>query len=223
MYKLSPSSLTFDWDSCKYCFYLRVKHGIYVSGIFPGIFGRMANLTSQFYLGKPTSEISPRLPSGVVKMREGFVKSTEIKVPGAASGCYLSGRFDALIQFDDGTFGIIDYKTSEAREEHAAFYSRQLSAYAYALEHPAPRALSFAPISRLGLFIVTPDRFEPNVDGELAFVNRTTWVDVPRDDAAFLSLLGEVMEVLDAPEPPASSPDCPTCNYRAQMREFEGG
>jgi CRISPR/Cas system-associated exonuclease Cas4 (RecB family) len=153
-------------------------------------------------------------------MREGFVKSAGITISGASSECYISGRFDALIEFDDGTYGIIDYKTSEAREEHAAFYSRQLSAYAYALEHPAPRARSFAPISRLGLFIVTPDRFEPNPEGELAFVNRTTWVDVPRDDAAFLSLLGEVMAVLDAPAPPPSSPECPTCNYREKMAAF---
>ena len=65
MYKLSPSSLTFEWDSCKYCFYLRVKHGIYVSGIFPGIFGKMANLTSQFYLGKPSSALVGTAPAMV--------------------------------------------------------------------------------------------------------------------------------------------------------------
>ena len=34
-------------------------------------------------------------------------------------------------------------KTSEARDEQAAFYSRQLSANAYALEHPAPRHCAY--------------------------------------------------------------------------------
>ena len=222
-YKLSPSSLTFDWDGCKFCFYMQVKHNIRMGSIFPGIFTKMANLTSGFYLGKPTSEISPSLPPGVVKMREGYVTSAPIAIPGAASQCYIKGRFDALLEFDDGSYGLVDYKTSDARDEHAAFYSRQLSAYAYSLEHPAAGALSFTPVNRLGLFIITPDRFEPTAAAEMAFVNRTTWVDVPRDDDAFLALLGEVLRVLDAPEPPASSADCEVCNYRARMRAFQEG
>ena len=69
MYKISPSDLTFSWDTCKYCFYLKVKHNIVLRGVFPGIFGRMANLTSQFYLGRSTADISPALPPGIIKFR----------------------------------------------------------------------------------------------------------------------------------------------------------
>ncbi len=222
MFKLSPSDLTFSWDGCKYCFYLKVKHNIVLHSIFPGMFGKMANLTSEFYLGRSTSDISPALPPGVVKLRERFVKSTPITIPGAASQCYINGRFDAVIEFEDGSYGIVDYKTSEAKDEHVVFYSRQLSAYAYALEHPAPNALRMSPISRLGLFVVTPHRFEPTSNNEMVFVNKTTWMDVPRDDKAFLTLLGEVLAVLDAPTPPESSEDCETCNYRKSMQEFTG-
>ena len=223
MYKISPSDLTFSWDGCKYCFYLKVKHNIVMRGIFPGIFGKMANLTSEFYLGRSTSDISPDLPPGIVKLREKFVKSAPISIPGAASQCYINGRFDAVLEFEDGSYGIVDYKTSEAKDEHVAFYSRQLSAYAYALEHPAPKALSLSPISRLGLFVITPDRFETTSNNEMVFVNKTTWMDVPRDDAAFLALLGEVLAVLDAPTPPKSSEDCEVCNYRNSMQEFMAG
>jgi len=223
IYKISPSDLTFAWDGCKFCFYLKVKHNIVMRGVFPGIFTKMGNLTSEFYLGKPTSEISPSLPPGVVKLREKFVKSTPISVPGSKSQCYINGRFDAVIEFDDGSYGIVDYKTSEAKDEHAAFYSRQLSAYAYALEHPAPNALGLSPISRLGLFILTPDRFGRSTNNDMVFLNKATWVDIPRDDKAFLSLLGEVMAVLDAPRPPQSSEDCEVCNYRRSMQKFNGG
>src|SRR5271157_1687692 len=223
MYKISPSDLTFSWDGCKYCFYLKVKHNIALRGIFPGIFTKMGNLTSEFYLGQPTSAISPSLPSGVVKLREKFVKSTPISVLGSKSQCYINGRFDAMIEFDDGSYGIIDYKTSEAKDEQAAFYSRQLSAYAYALEHPAPNALGLSPISRLGLFILTPDRYERTASNAMVFVNKATWMDVPRDDKAFLALLGEVVAVLDAPTPPKSSEECDVCNYRKSMQEFLAG
>ena len=219
VYKLSPSDLTFLWDGCKRCFYLKVKHNIVYRGPFPGMFGKMGDLTSNYYLDKSSSEISPELPPGIVKFREKWVKSVPISFPDTSTQCILKGRFDAIMAFEDGSYGIIDYKTSDASEEKAAFYSRQLSAYAYALENPAPGALSISPITRLGLFIITPNRFERMPDGEIAFVTRTTWMDVPRDDATFLALLREIVTLLDKPTPPDSAEDCGLCNYRKNLNE----
>jgi hypothetical protein len=94
-----------------------------------------------------------------------------------------------------------------------------LSAYAHALENPAAGALSLSPITRLGLFIITPNRFERMLNGEFAFVTRTTWMDVPRDDATFLKLLGEVVKLLELPIPPDPAEGCGLCNYRKDYRE----
>jgi len=178
------------------------------------MFGKMGDLTSNYYLDKSSSEISPELPAGCVKFREKWVKSVPISFPDTSTQCILRGRFDAIMAFEDGSYGIIDYKTSDASEEKAAFYSRQLSAYAYALENPAPNALSISPITRLGLFIITPNRFERMPDGEIAFVTRTTWMDVPRDDATFLALLREIVTLLDKTTLPDPAEDCGLCNYR---------
>jgi hypothetical protein len=219
IYNISPSDLTFNWDGCKRCFYLKVKHNIVYRGVFPGMFTKMGDLTSNFYLGKPASDISPHLPAGTVKLREKWVKSVPINFPGTSSQVVIRGRFDALMAFDDGAYGIIDYKTSEASAEKTAFYSRQLSAYAYALENPAPGALSISPITRLGLLVITPDRFERTPDGEMVFITSTTWMDVPRDDATFLGLLGEVVALLDMPIPPDPHKDCGLCNYRKDYTE----
>jgi hypothetical protein len=179
----------------------------------------MGDLTSNYYLEKPSSEISRELPAGIVKLREKWVKSVPISFHGTASQCVIKGRFDAIIAFEDGSYGIIDYKTSDASEEKAAFYSRQLSAYAYALENPAPGALSISPITRLGLFIITPHRFERLPNGEIAFVTKTTWMDVPRDDATFLALLRKIITLLDRPTPPDPAEDCGLCNYRKDYHE----
>jgi hypothetical protein len=219
IYNLSPSDLTFLWDGCKKCFYLKVKHHLVYRGPFPGMFSKMGDLTSNFYLGRPAREISPDLPAGSVKFREKWVKSVPISFADTSTQCVLKGRFDAILEFEDGSYGIIDYKTSDASEEKAAFYSRQLSAYAYALENPAPNALSLSPITRLGLFIITPQRFERLPDGELAFITQTTWMDIPRDDAAFLALLREVVTILDLPVPPDHAADCGLCNYRRNYNE----
>jgi len=214
IYNLSPSDLTFLWDGCKHCFYQKVKHNIVFRGPFPGMFGKMGNLTSNYYLDKSSNELSPDLPRGVVKFREKWVKSAPISFADTSTQCVIKGRFDAIMAFEDGSYGIIDYKTSEASQEEAAFYSRQLSAYAYALENPAPAALAIAPITRLGLFIITPKRYERMPNGEFAFVTKTTWMDIPRDDGTFLKLLKEVVSLLDGPVPPDPAEDCGLCNYR---------
>lgn len=213
-YNISPSDLTFNWDGCKRCFYLKIKHNISYKGIFPSIFSKMGDLTSLFYFGKPTTEVSPTLPAGSIIYREKWVKSMPIVFPDTPSQIVIKGRFDAIISFEDGSYGIIDYKTSDASEEKASFYSRQLSAYAYALENPAPNALSLSPITHLGLLIITPDRFESLSNGEKAFVTKTTWVDILRDDVTFLGLLHDIVSLLDLPSPPDPSDDCPLCNYR---------
>ena len=133
----------------------------------------------------------------------------------------IRGRFDAVAAFEDGSYGVIDYKTSNATYEKAAFYSRQLSAYAWALEHPAPGALALSPVTHLGLFIISPRRFEAVNEGEMAFISKTTWLEVPRDDDGFLAFLGGVMAVLDADQPPQSSKTCPLCTYRKAMDSRE--
>ena len=183
------------------------------------MFGKMGNLTSNYYMNKQSSEISPGLPVGFVKFREKGVKSLPISFPDTASQCVIKGRFDAIMAFEDGSYGIIDYKTSDASEEKATFYSRQLSAYAYALENPAPKAFSLSPITRLGLFIITPDRFEQIPGGELAFITSTTWMDVPRDDPTFMALLREIVSLLDKPTLPDPTEDCGLCNYRKNTHE----
>jgi len=219
VYNLSPSDLTFLWDGCKRCFYLKVKYNIIYRGPFPGMFGRMGDLTSNYYLNKPSSELSPELPKGIVKYREKWVKSVPISFSDTFTQCVIKGRFDAIMAFEDGTYGIIDYKTSDASEEKAAFYSRQLSAYAYALENPAPGALSISPITHLGLYIITPHRFERMPNGELAFVTKATWMEVPRNDATFLAFLREIVTLLDEPIPPDPAEDCGLCNYRKNYNE----
>jgi len=181
----------------------------------------MGDLTSNFYQDKSTSAISPSLPVGIIKYKEKWVKSNPISFEGISSQCIIRGRLDAVAAFEDGSYGIIDYKTSDASPEKAAFYSRQLSAYAYALENPATGALHLTPITLLGLFIITPQKYELVNNDEAAFITQTTWMDVPRDDKGFMKFLGEVMTVLDAPQAPQPADGCTLCSYRKSMTAFK--
>jgi len=127
----------------------------------PSIFSKIAGLLKNHYNGKPTSELHIDLPPGVVSHGEEWVRSQTIEVPGHESTCYINGRFDIVVSFDDGTYGIIDFKTSKPSKESAWMYSRQLHAYAYALEHPAPGKLALSPVTKLGLLYFYPDKYYP--------------------------------------------------------------
>jgi hypothetical protein len=219
-WKLSPSDLTFLWDECPRCFYLKVVQGFTrPSTAFPKIFNRIDKLMKGFFENQPTAEVAPELPDGVVKLGEKWVTSQPILLPGHSAACFIKGKFDTVVEFTDHSYGVIDFKTSETRSEHVAFYSRQLHAYAYALENPAPKSLGLSPVHRLGLLCVEPMTMNGMAPDQVAYIGKKTWLEIPLDYAQFLAFLDQILSVLEQPDPPDSSPDCVWCQYRQAARE----
>lgn len=138
---------------------------------------------------------------------------------GSPHSCYVRGIFDSVLQFDDGSYAVVDFKTSEPNPKHVEFYGRQLRAYAYALQHAAPSKLALAPISRLGLLCVEPIDIDRDERGRIRYVGDVTWLEVPRAEESFLAFLDRVMQLLSLPEPPPPAEKCPFCRYRQEARE----
>lgn len=211
-YRLSPSTLTYLYEDCKHCFVLQVKHGVQRPSIgLPWIFTKIANLQKDYYSGRRTEEFCKELPPGVVNYGENWVQSDVINFAGTVSGCFLRGRFDIVVEFDQGGYGIIDFKTREAGEEPTEMYGRQLRAYAHALENPAPGELGLSPITRLGLLYFGPSTVE--LKGARQFLSGPlAWVEVPRDEDAFRGFLKKVVDLLDSdPPPPQTCERCAHC------------
>jgi hypothetical protein len=218
-WKLSPSDFAFLWEECKRCFYLKVVHGFNrPHSPMPKIFTKIDLLMKDFFANKPVSEIIPELPSGVVMDGEGWVESTPILIKEHNCSLYLKGKFDTTLSFDDGTYGVIDFKTSESKSDHIALYSRQLHAYAYALENPAPGKLGLTPISRMGLLCVEPNKMVRTESERYSYEGKATWLECPKDMGSFMSFLVEVGGVLQRQEPPESNPTCQWCKYRDASR-----
>ena len=218
-FKLSPSDLTFLWSDCPRCFYLKVARGLgRPPTAMPAIFQRIDRLMKAFSQGTSTQDISANLPSGTVTFADRWVQSDVIASPNGHAQAFIRGKFDSVAQFDDGRFGVVDFKTTEPKVEHVGFYSRQLRAYAYALEHPAPGKLGLSPISHLGLLSVTPDLMERREDGQVTYRGRMTWQAISANEASFLEFVAEVLTVLEQPDPPPPDPDCVWCRYRDQAR-----
>jgi hypothetical protein len=218
--KLSPSDLTFLWDECKRCFFLKYKRKISRPfGVMPGIFGTIDKLMKDFYSGKATSEISIDLKPGFIRFGERWVESEPLRLPGHSLTFSIRGKFDTIVAFDDDTFGIVDFKTSQPKPYHIAFYGRQLHAYAYALEHAAPGRFAVRPISILGLLFFSPDALEFTAKGQIAYLGKMTWMEIPRQDDQFNQFIDEVLTVLEQPDPPLAAEKCPYCSYLHNARE----
>ena len=216
-FKLSPSDLTFLWEECGHCFYEKCQ------GLcerprtpMPGVFTRIDAAMRGFYGGKGTSWISPTLPPGMVDCKEWRLVSQDIEVPGHTARCWISGRTDCLLCFHDGTYGVIDFKTANPKDEHASLYVRQLWAYAYCMEHPGTRSPLMAPVSHMGLLCFEPEKMQMLIDeGPMCLLHgRPVWKPRPWSESAFLEFLGTVMDVLERADPPDANPGCKFCAYR---------
>ena len=219
LYKLSPSDLTFLWDECKRCFYLKVVRDFRrPSAPFPKIFSRIDILMKDYYLNKSTLEISPDLLEGTVFETGKWVESTSIRDGGLGVECYIKGIFDTVLKFDDDSYAVVDFKTTVANEDHLPFYARQLWAYAYALEHGAPTKLSLKPIQQLGLLCFEPRHMDKDTEGRLTYRGPVIWQPIQPDEPAFLAFIAEILKVLALSEPPPAGEKCEFCKYREQAR-----
>ena len=110
--------------------------------------------------------------------------------------------------------GVVDFKTVEPNPDHLARYSRQLHAYALALEQPWSGPAT--EVSALGLLCFSPDSFSSSSTATLC--GDIKWLEIERDEPSFLRFLIEVMSVIDRSDPPPASRSCVWCRWRAENR-----
>jgi hypothetical protein len=225
MMRLSPSDFAFLWEGCKRCFYLKVVHGIRQPSMpMAGIFKRLEGLQMGFYEGRRTTDIFPGLPPGVFRCGEKTVESEPVRGDGVPPW-YVYGKTDSLIEFDDGSWGILDFKTTTISPDKAKLYGRQLHAYAHAFENPAAKpqilkgeAPRLGPISKLGLLCFEPSELSQDEPGVQIYRGKVQWIEIARDMQAFHAFVGETLKVLGG-EPPPAGADCDWCDYAARMKD----
>ena len=103
--------------------------------------------------------------------------------------------------------------------DSARMYSRQLHAYAYALEHPAPGKLALSPVTKLGLLYFYPDNINQQSIDRLNYGAEIVWVEVEKNEASFLKFIDKVLDVLELQEAPEHSPNCQWCGYIGKFND----
>jgi hypothetical protein len=178
-------------------------------GAFP-LVGTMAALQEEHFQGADMPTIDPSLRPGKVTKWGEWVKSKPLVVNGVESRWRILGKYDLVSTNDDGTIGLIDCKVSDSQRDSGQFYSPQLEAYAYALENPA--AGKAQTVASMGLLVWRPTTAIGSNADEYGFGVMQKYVPVDRDQANFLKVIGEFIDVLEGELPDAGS-ECQTCTY----------
>ena len=219
LYKLSPSDFKYLWEDCKHCYYQKVVNGIELPSIgIPGIFMKMNSQVQTKVQGTNPQNLHPELPSGTFELQERYL--TSFPIPNK-SRCYISGKFDLLTRFDDGTHGVIDLKITSPKEEDLYKFKYQLHAYKFALENPQDESKRMADrITKMGLLVISPKAVE-FYKGNLVFLHEPQWIEIEENMDEFFALIDEVTKVLEGPLPKPTD-NCKWCNYRTLFNNNSG-
>ena len=178
-------------------------------GAFP-LVGTMAALQEEHFQGADMPTIDPSLRPGKVSKWGEWVKSKPLIINGAETRWRILGKYDLVSTNEDGTIGLIDCKVSDSQRDSGAFYSPQLEAYAYSLENPAAGKAQV--VASMGLLVWKPTTAIGSNSNEYGFGVMQKYVPVERDQANFLRVIGEFIDVLEGDLPDAGS-ECQTCTY----------
>lgn len=213
MYKLSPSDFAYLYEECKLCYVLKIKHSITQPSMpMPGVFSAMNTRLQGSIVGKNLKNISNNLPGGKVVKQEGWVDSVVIP----ETSVYIKGKYDLLVENDDGTYTLVDLKISQPVIEKIDKYKTQLNAYKFALENPKVR--DAIKITKLALLVFYPDQVVYKND--TAYVSfPPKWLDVPLDTDGFINFIKDI-DLLLKEELPAEGPECKWCKYRHAGEEI---
>lgn len=214
-FKLSPSDFAFLFEECRRCYYLKVQYGISRPRTpMATIYKQAEGAIIKRLRAEELSSAVNGAPEGRVRFGERWVRSLSICFPGHQSTCFISGKFDLLADLENGGMAVPDIKMSKVKDPNLPKYARQLHSYAYALEHAALGSLSLGPVTRLGLIVFEPNTFGNSGTGNGSLTGALNWIEIKRDDNAFLEFLSEVVTMLEQPVPPEPAPDCAWCAYR---------
>ncbi|MGB2768336.1 MAG: PD-(D/E)XK nuclease family protein [Candidatus Zixiibacteriota bacterium] len=206
---------------CPRCFWIK-RHcaGKLPFQIFPGIFSSIDSYTKK--VTNVHFDRYSRLPSWLEELVE---LGKPVKVPHYSkfsvtdenSDVVLRGAPDEILQMDDGSHFIIDYKTAKftkAQDSLLPLYQVQLNAYAYIGERQG-----FDPISGLALVYMEPqtdlaaDELHSLVKEEgflMAFDGHILQIELDADKM-ISPLLREVRRIHDLESPPPGSDGCRDC------------
>ena len=218
--ELSPSSLDFQINKCHRCFYLSKKLGIQTNNYPPPVFNQLDLIQKSFFINKDTSFISEKLSKGRFLQENELPKkiSSSLLKDNKGRDFKLVGIPDLVIEFEDKTYGIIDFKTTKISDRKADFYKFQLEAYATIFEHPGEinsiKTPLLSPVNKLGILQFDPLKIENKNGMNCNCIFDMGYVEL--ENRIYEKLIDRVtlaLDILLMNEPPLINENCNDCAF----------
>ena len=216
---LAPSSLDYKVKACPRCFYLDKKMKIKVDSFPPPVFSNFDIVQQNYFKNLNTNALSSKLPSGRIMLKDdlpGRVVS-EVLQDSKGRSYIIGGRPDIVIQFDDGSYGIIDFKTTQLNADKAENYKFQLEAYAQIFSHPGSikkgPTPKLDPISHIGILQFFPSEIFAHQEDSCHLNFAMSYVPLKRNIDEFYERIEHVLDILSLENPPDFNQDCKDCLF----------
>jgi len=223
--KISRSNLQL-LKECPRCFWLYKNKGIYRPRGYPYTLALAIDtlLKKEFDTYREKGELHPSLINHGVKNAKLFDDLEKLKLwrnnfqglryYDRNLNAYLFGAVDDILEFDDGSLAVIDYKSSGAKEVRVYDdYQMQMDVYTYILEQLGEKT------SRNAYFVFYQVERDKGFDGRLPFRGLVKEVKTEPDYVA--DLFDEAVHVARNNTPPSSHSACEHCLWASHHKNLE--
>jgi hypothetical protein len=217
---ISPSDFAFLYDQSKWGFYNKYKNGIKrPMVIMPKIFALIDRSFKESFLDQNLNTICKELPDAIFQDANKWVVSKEISNPSYPDvKVQIRGKIDAVFAYPDGSFAIIDLKTSEVSEQYVEKYKRQLMAYSYAVKNPEnSKTFQLDNLKNTGLLVFNPQNFFINYNSTGGIRGEIKWLEYDLDLDGFESFIKDEIIPLLAGKEPAPTKEDPQWEFLKQF------
>ena len=220
---LAPSELDYKPKKCPRCFYLEKNKKISPKDFPPPVFSRFDVVQQAYYKDKNTSDLTAQLPSGKILNKDelpGRVVS-EILTDNKGRKFILGGRPDIVIKFDQGGYGIIDFKTTKISEDKSENYKHQLEAYAQIFSKPgstkSKKTPFLNPITHMGILQFDPSDIQSHNENNCDMRMNISFSSLKRDEEEFFKNITQIIDIISQSEIPDFTEDCNDCLFVKQQ------
>jgi hypothetical protein len=216
---LAPSELDYKPVKCTRCYYLEKIKKIKLMNFPPPVFSNFDVVQQAYFKDKNTSALTSHLPPGRIMQKEempGRVVSTTLK-DNKGREFILGGRPDVVIEFDDKSYGIIDFKTTNIKSDKAESYRYQLEAYRYIFSYPGSikkgPTPKLSPITHMGVLQFEPKSISDNKENNCSLNLEMSYSKLEQNDKKFFTRIEMILDILELKDPPPINENCTDCMF----------
>ena len=220
---LAPSELDYKAKKCHRCFYLEKNKKIATKAFPPPVFSRFDVVQQAYYKDKNTSDLTKELPEGRIMNKDelpGRVVSQTLR-DNKGRSFILGGRPDIVIKFDQGGYGIIDFKTTKISEDKSENYKHQLEAYAQIFSKPgatkSKKTPLLNPITHMGILQFDPSDIQTHNENSCDMRMNISFSPLRRDEKDFFENITQIIDIINQSEAPDFTEDCNDCQFVKQQ------